>query len=133
MFQVVVRVVNRLHNGIVDVCPLYRNPAHKIAVLFIHHSVLFKSGLFRLRRFRFLRLVGGRRFGLHKRGDLVKGFGALLFVCILPPEHNAGEKEKGGKKCRPDHQIFAFHIRLSSCQFDVFPPKTPSPGFVVIS
>ena len=115
MFQVVIRIVDRLHYGIVDVCAVNGNPAHKIAVLFIDRSVLFKGGLFGLRGFGFLRLIGGRRFILHKRGDIVKGFGAFLFVRILTAEHNAGEKEKGGKESRPDHQIFSFHKILSSC------------------
>lgn len=83
-FQIVVRIVNRLHYRIVDVCSLNGNPAHKIAVLLIDRSVLFKGGLFGLRGFGFLRLIGGRRFVLHKCSDIVKGFGALFLVRILP-------------------------------------------------
>ena len=77
--------------------------------MLIDRSVLFKGGLFGLRGFGFLRLIGGRRFVLHKCSDIVKGFGALFLVRILPIKHNAGEKEKGGTYGRPDHQIFAFH------------------------
>ena len=61
-----------------------------------------------------LRFTGGRRFVLHKRGDILKRLGALFFIGVLPVQHKAGEKEKGGKSGRPDHQIFAFHILLSS-------------------
>ena len=97
-FQVVIRLVHGLHHGIVDVCAGDGEPANKIAVLLLHRPVLFKRRQLR------------QRFGFHQCGNLLKGFGALLFVRRLPTEHNAGEKEKGGTYGRPDHQIFAFHI-----------------------
>ena len=108
-FQIEIRLVHGLHHGIVNVRAGDGEPANKIAVLLLHRPVLFKRRQLR-QQLGFLRRVGGSRFGFHQRGDLFKGFGALLFIRILPPEHDAGEKEKGGTYGRPDHQIFAFHI-----------------------
>ena len=108
-FQIVIRLVHGLHHGIVDVRAGDGEPAHKVTVLLLYCPVLFKCHQFR-QRLGFLRRVGWSRFGFHQCGDLLKGFGALLFVCILPTEHDAGEKEKDGTYGRPDHQIFAFHI-----------------------
>ena len=108
-FQIEIRLVHGLHHGIVDVRAEDGEPAQKVAVLLLHRPVLFKCRQFR-QRLGFRRRVGGCRFGFHQCGNLLKGFGALLFVRILPTEHNAGEKEKGGTYGRPDHQIFAFHI-----------------------
>ena len=107
-FQIEIRLVHGLHHGIVDVRAGNGEPAHKVAVLLLHRPVLFKCRQFR-QRLGFLRCIGGCRFGFHQCGDLFKGFGALFFVCILPTEHDAGEKEKGGTYGRPDHQVFAFH------------------------
>lgn len=108
-FQIVIRLAHGLHHGIVNVRAGDGEPAHKITVLLLHRPVLFKCR--QLRQMRgFLRCVSGSRLGFHQCGNLFKGFGALLFVRILPTEHNAGEKEKGGTYGRPDHQIFAFHI-----------------------
>ena len=108
-FQIEIWIVHGLHHGIVNVRAGDGEPANKIAVLLLHRPVLFKRRQLR-QQLGFLRRVGGSRFGFHQRGDLFKGFGALLFIRILPPEHDAGEKEKGGTYGRPDHQIFAFHI-----------------------
>ena len=97
-FQIEIRLVHGLHHGIVDVCAGNGEPAHKVTVLLLHRPVLFKCRQLR------------QRLGFHQCGDLFKGFGGLFSVRILPTEHDAGEKEKGGTYGRPDHQIFAFHI-----------------------
>ena len=109
-FQIEIRLVHGLHHGIVDVCSGDGEPAHKVAVLLLHRPVLFKCRQFRQQLGFLRRIIGGGRFGFYQCGDLIKGFGALLFIRILPTEHDAGEKEKGGTHGRPDHQIFAFHI-----------------------
>ena len=108
-FQIEIRLVHDLHHGIVNVRAGDGEPAYKVTVLLLHRPVLFKRRQLR-QRLGFQRRVGMGRFGFHQCGDLLKDFGALLFIRILPTEHDAGEKEKGGTYGRPDHQIFAFHI-----------------------
>lgn len=95
-FQIEIRLVHGLHHGIVDVCAGNGEPAHKVTVLLLHRPILFKCRQLR------------QRLGFHQCGDLFKGFGGLFSVRILPTEHDAGEKEKGGTYGRPDHQIFVY-------------------------
>ena len=107
-FQIVIWFVDGLHNGIVDICSLNGNPAHKIVVLFIHRRIFLIGGLCGGFRFGFLR--GSLRcFFLDQCRNGFKGFGTLFVINILPAEHKAGEKEKGGAKRRPRKYQFSFH------------------------
>ena len=149
-FQIIIRLVNGLHDRIVDVGSGNGYPTHKIAVLLLHGSISFIS-----RNLRFLFMFRGLFFNIvfgvrhhirlrhfrqcvlhHKGSDIVKGFGALLCICILAISHKAENKAEGGKHSRPDHQNdMLLHgntsIHENSRHYACL--NTPSPGLVVIN
>ena len=108
MLQIKIRVIRGLHDGIVNVCPLNSYPTHKIRVLRIDCRIgfvgaqpggfIFFCGSVFCCCIAFFRHC---RFRLHQCGDVVKGFGTLLLVVILPIEHNRREHKNSGKEyCR---------------------------------
>ncbi len=96
--------------------------------------LLINCRIFLIGRYhRFLRgFVLGRHRGrgifprlgfLYQRRHLVKGFGTLFLVGVLPCQHNAGKEKQGGKCCRPTKENSLFDIL-----FHIAPPSISAPA-----
>lgn len=107
VFQVIIRAVYRLHDGIIQIRSVYGDPADKIIVERIQLGVL---GIGRLRFVcRFLRQLRTGSRGLLRRlrgicdklRKRIKILRALPLVVPLPVGCHAG---KGGARCKQDDQ-----------------------------
>ena len=111
VLQIEIRLIHRLHHGIIDVGICNADPAHQIAVLLIKLCKLRQKHLFLgiwnlLRRFRYsIRLCRS----IHKVSQLAIKLGLLIRLLVVIDNKIGACAEDGYKHRNKNHTDFLFH------------------------
>mgnify|MGYP001721243521 CR=1 FL=1 len=129
VLQVVIRVIRRLHDGIVDARFVNGDPTDEVIVLFKKSAIsLLRQFRFRCRGFFPLRIGyirSRRRYLHHQSGQFVKGSCAVLGVKILMQEDSAANERRYAQQAdQSNADDFSFFHTTSSLRQAV---KRPAP------